>query len=826
MGSPGSGSPRTEGSRTLRALLALALLGAVATCPAVARAAPDAPPATGQSKTAPAPTKPPPPTAIPVPEVAGRAEEAAKALRDLDAIATPGPAIETIEKRLPDIDARIAAQAEVTTRQLDAQPSGPTLDALAALWHTTSVELTGYVDILTKRATDLEAAMERLGVTRETWVRTRTEARASRAPAPVIERIDGVVAAVDTSTARLQKQRASILVLQDRVIQEVARCEGVLARIADLRQGLGGRFFVQDRPPVWEIEPLTRGLAQLPGHVRAAVDSDLAQLRQYVRRQRWRIPFQVALFVGLALVMRAARRRARGWGSQGEAAAGLRVFDRPVAAALVLTLLTSGWIYSPPQPRAALALGQVLALALALRVMHLLVEPSLVPRLYLVGGFFLMDLVRSYASVVPLLEQLIFLLQMLAGMAVLIWWLVSRRPRPARVEEAVAEAHPALRVGARLVFLAFAAAFVAGAAGYMNLAVLLGSGVLGSGYLALVFYAGVRVGDALVSFALRVRPLRLLGMVERRRSLIETRAHSVLRWLAIGGWLIFALRYFGLWGWAVVLAQTALQAEIHRGFLRFSVGDILLFALTVWAAFLLSALVRFVLEEDVFPRLRLGRGLPQVLSSVLHYALLLTGFLLALAALGVDLTKVTILAGAFGVGIGFGLQNVVNNFVSGIVVLFERRIDVGDAVQIGDVAGRMQQMGIRSCTVRTWEGAEVIVPNATLISDKVTNWTLSDRRRRIDLAVGVAYGTAPDKVLDLLVGVARAHPQVLSDPAPAALFRGFGDSALQFQLLCWTDLFELSAQIQSELAVALYAALRDAGVDIPFPQHDVRLRRE
>ena len=383
-----------------------------------------------------------------------------------------------------------------------------------------------------------------------------------------------------------------------------------------------------------------------------------------------------------------------------------------------------------------------------------------------------------------------------------------------------------MQIGARLVFLAFVGAFVAGAAGYMSLALLLGSSVLGSGYLALVFYAGVRVGDALVAFILRVRPVasaRHGRAPPRAPRAARARPPALARHRRVA---VLSLRYFGLWTWAVALVQTALGAELRRGFLRISLGDVLLFALTVWAAFLLSALVRFVLEEDVYPRLRLGRGLPQVLSSVLHYALLLTGFLLALAALGVDLTKVTILAGAFGVGIGFGLQNVVNNFVSGIVVLFERRIDVGDAVQIGDVSGRMQQMGIRSCTVRTWEGAEVIVPNAILISDKVTNWTLSDRRRRIDVAVGLAYGTAPEKALELLLGVARAHPQVLSDPAPTALFRGFGDSALKFELQCWTDRFDLWGKTQSELAVALYAALREAGIEIPFPQQDVRLRRE
>jgi potassium efflux system protein len=255
------------------------------------------------------------------------------------------------------------------------------------------------------------------------------------------------------------------------------------------------------------------------------------------------------------------------------------------------------------------------------------------------------------------------------------------------------------------------------------------------------------------------------------------------------------------------------------------VADVLVFVLTVWVAFLLSALLRFVLAEEVYPHLRLPRGLPSFLSGLLHYAVLLAGFLLALAALGVDLTKITILAGAFGVGIGFGLQNVVNNFVSGVLVIFERRIDVGDAVQIGNVEGRVQQMGMRACTVRTWEGAEVIVPNASLISNNVTNWTLSDRLRRLDVAVRVAYGSAPEQVLELLRGVPASHSGVLAEPAPVALFLGFADGALNFQLQAWTDRFDQWVVIRSELGLAVYAALREAGMEIPLPQHEVRFRQ-
>src|SRR5262249_34374938 len=228
----------------------------------------------------------PAPASIPVPEVARQAEEVAKTLRDMDGLMSPGSAIESIERRLPDISARIAAQTEVTKRQLDERPSGATLDALTALWQTTRAELAASLDVLTRKATDLEGAMARLTALRETWIRTRADARASRAPAPVLERIDSVVAFIDAAVTRLQKQRGVTLVLQDRLAQEVASSEAVLVRIADLRQGLARRLFVSERPPIWQIESLRGDLGELPDRVRSAVAADIAQVSQGVRNQR------------------------------------------------------------------------------------------------------------------------------------------------------------------------------------------------------------------------------------------------------------------------------------------------------------------------------------------------------------------------------------------------------------------------------------------------------------------------------------------------------------------------------------------------------------
>ena len=250
----------------------------------------------------------------------------------------------------------------------------------------------------------------------------------------------------------------------------------------------------------------------------------------------------------------------------------------------------------------------------------------------------------------------------------------------------------------------------------------------------------------------------------------------------------------------------------------------LAFGVTIWAATWIARLIRFVLDEDVLPNAGLARGVPYALSQSVRYVVLLLGFLLAISAAGLDVTRVALLVGALGVGIGIGLQDVVNNFVSGFVLLFERPVQKGDTVQVEDVLGEVKRIGMRSSTVRMWTGAEVILPNSHLISEAVINWTLSDRMRRIEISIGVAYGTDPERVQDLLLEVAAAHPDLLEDPKPIALFLAHGESSLDFELRVWTGNLATWVELKSELTVAVNRALREAGIRIPFPQRDLHLR--
>jgi small-conductance mechanosensitive channel len=762
--------------------------------------------------------------AITAPEVARRAEEAGKVLRDIDALLAPGPGVVAIQDRLPDLSARLAAQTDTTKRQLDEGPSTAAIDTLLTQWQTLRGELSTYVNVLAERGTAIERGLGTLTALRETWTRARTDVRASKAPAQVVDRIDGILTAVATTRTRLQEERGATLLLQDRVAQHVAQCDAMLERLGTARLEMAGRLLVQDGVPLWRLEQLATAVTELPGRVRDAAQGAVSEIGMFAGDRRVRIAVNIALFAALAVVTYTARRTARGLTSDLDGrAATIAVLDRPLAAALLLTVLANS--FSSGRPRIVQALGEVIVLVLAVRVVQSAMDPRRLVGLYSVGGLLLADLVRRLSSTVPLLEQQIFLVEAAGVIFFLAWQLGVRKGRPAIIPPGTAwdRAVPFALTGA---LVAFVGAGIACAAGYVRLALFIGSGILGSVFVALALYGSLQVAGALVAVGLSCSPFRDLWMVRRHRPFLERRLGSTLRWLAIGGWVVLVLRHWGLLGSAGDFVKAALEAELQAGAVSISLGAVLAFVITIAATFVLSGIVRFVLLEEISPRRATERALPYVVSTLVHYTLILAGFLLALAALGVDLTKITIVAGALGVGIGFGLQGLVNNFVSGLVILSERRINVGDAVQIGDVGGRVEQLGIRACLVRTWEGAEVIVPNASLVTEKVTNWTLSDRLRRIDVPVGVAYGTSPEKVADVLIAVARKHADVMADPAPVVFFRGFGDSALQFELQAWTNRFERWAVARSEVAAAAYAALREASIEIPFPQREVRLRSE
>jgi potassium-dependent mechanosensitive channel len=260
------------------------------------------------------------------------------------------------------------------------------------------------------------------------------------------------------------------------------------------------------------------------------------------------------------------------------------------------------------------------------------------------------------------------------------------------------------------------------------------------------------------------------------------------------------------------------------GGVSITLGRVLVAALLVYIAVVGSWFFRTFAQSELYPRWEMERGVGDSINALLHYVLITFAVLVALGVIGVQLQNFAIIAGALGVGIGFGLQNIVNNFVSGLILLFERPVRVGDTVVIDGEWGSIRKIGLRSTTVLTFDQSELIVPNADLVSEKVTNWTLSNPIARLILPVGVAYGTDVARVMALLRQSAGVHPAVLVEPPPQSLFVGFGDSALDFELRVWVQELRLRLEVQSAILAEIDRLFREEGIEIPFPQHDLHLR--
>ncbi len=259
------------------------------------------------------------------------------------------------------------------------------------------------------------------------------------------------------------------------------------------------------------------------------------------------------------------------------------------------------------------------------------------------------------------------------------------------------------------------------------------------------------------------------------------------------------------------------------GSFSIAILNVLIFIFSIWAAVIISRTVRFFLEGDILPRIKLPRGVPGAISSLTTYSILVLGIIVALFGIGLDLSKLTILLGALGVGIGFGMQDLVNNFISGLILIFERPIQVGDAVSVADISGRVQSIGIRSSIIRNWSGADVIVPNGHLISNKLTNWTMTDQLRRIEIKVGVMYGSDVSKVMEILLNCAKGNQKILTRPGAYVLFEDFAESYLEFELRCWTSNYTDWLEIRSDLRVAINNSFEKEGIVIPYPQRDLHI---
>ncbi len=360
------------------------------------------------------------------------------------------------------------------------------------------------------------------------------------------------------------------------------------------------------------------------------------------------------------------------------------------------------------------------------------------------------------------------------------------------------------------------------------------------GYTALsVYLIGNLIGSALIVGALflaRALFAEWIGILMRRKqtadwlALSEDGSSTVAFWLIslmqVAVYVAGAALIGAVWGlplndlWTITYN---LLTAINVGGVTISFADILEAVFIFIATLIVFRLIKRLLAETVLPQTRLDPGAQYSIATVFGYIGIIVAVVLAAIALGVEFQNLIIIAGALSVGIGFGLQNIANNFISGLILLFERPIKVGDLIEIGDTLGHITHINVRRTEVETFQRAEVMIPNSELVATSVINWTHSDRKARIEINVGVAYGSDTQLVRETLVKAAENVDKVVTWPSADVLFLDFGDSSLNFQLRCFTSDVSSRITTSSNLRFEIDRLFREAGIEIPFPQRVIHM---
>jgi potassium-dependent mechanosensitive channel len=744
----------------------------------------------------------PEPTPIPLTTVVSEMQSTMTTLEEIDTSAARVQSnTDAIVTKLSQLTGEMNPRLAEDSKLLATSPSLDILYRVKLTWQDLGRNLNALARELTQHAASLEQELVDLNRLAKTWRTTLESAKQSNAP---VQPLQTAVDSIEQRRQALEASRARVLTLLSEISDEEMRIRRTLSSVEQSQIRALRDLLVRDSPPIWRLRAGLRQEWQ-----NRSGESFGSQLKAAVAFSR-RLPFcflvHASLLVVIAWVLQKMRHSIRELArDKPDLQRSLPILDLPVSTAFVLTVLGSPLIY-PQAPRLLDALLGTLALIPAVAILRRLLDRSLSPILYWLVIMYFVDQLRMLVVSLPELVRFLFLAQMVGGSVFLFWLLRSRllNTTAARASTRVVKAIRAIAMSG-LVFLP--ASTLANIFGYVDLGHLIGMIFLRSVYIAALLYTLKRIIEGLVIIALEVQPLASLRVVTLHREMLKQRTSRVLEFLAVLFWLNFMLGFFGLTTPAMTGLRAALTASLTIGSLSISLGGILAFIIAIWASLLVSRFVRFVLEEDVYSHLVLERGIPYAISTMLHYAILLVGFFVALGALGIDLTKITILAGAFSVGIGFGLQNVINNFVSGLILLFERPIKIGDIIEVSGNTGEVRQIGIRASIIRTKDGSEVIVPNGLLISGQVTNWTLTDRGRAVEVSVSVAPTADLHQVSELLKRIAIDHPDVAKGPPPQVHVTSVTATAVAFQLRVWTERNEAWAQVRSDLSVDINQAL-------------------
>jgi small-conductance mechanosensitive channel len=679
----------------------------------------------------------------------------------------------------------------------------------------------GYREIVQSEIQEKEVGNKKIDNLIIIWNETYKADRSTSLSDAIITNLREIISKLNNTDRRIDTYLNNLLEVELKLNGYHSDFDTIIKKLNEARDKANKNLWIPDSDPIWEIYSTKRDTVEVEAKLKLSFEKQKKEAIEYYTLYKTNIRFALFIVILIQIVFWFLRYKVLNEQIEDPKQKDntfLRLFKKPFFPALLVGFYTA-YIILPPKP---FIVDEIIYLAGLIPFTIVLVSILLGKSRYLVIyltfilalsvfsqlGFDIEIFSRTFMLAITILA-IIFLILVLKDQ----WSGLQDQPR----------LRSAYRILAKTSLVILAICLIGNIIGNYTLTSILLYGVLSTAFLGIALYLFYLIAIGLIIAVLNSHWGQSFRIIKRYQRDIVKKIRRILVFVLVISFIVGSFRGFYVFDSFYEAIETFLITPYKLGSFSFTVNDILLFIVILLIASWISRFSQFILQEQVLFKSRKQKDLSASISSLVKFGIITIGFFIAALASGFPLDKITLLISAFGVGIGFGLQNIFNNLVSGIILVFERPLQVGDTIEVGQLLGVVKSIGIRASTIRTFDGSEVIVPNGNLISNELINWTLSDSQRRMIIKVGVEYGTDPNEVIKILMSVAKKDKELLEDPAPYVLFKEFGDSALGFELRCYTDSDDWIF-ILSDLHVKVNDAIKEAGIVIPFPQRDLHIK--
>jgi potassium efflux system protein len=756
-----------------------------------------------------------------VSELRQAGEETQKTLDAAFKLATDTAAINNLDTAL--INLKATNPYRISDDSLAVDYEGMTLWLLkneARFWRDYLSDVTTILDKVNDRYDDLSEYLSELGKLEIRWKLTQNMADTTDLPENIEESIQNYTEKTTQVRGAINGYLDMLGVVKTRVDGEINQVNRVRSEIETLTNEQAKSIFSQDAQPLFKA--LSDDNVNFIRVFKLGLANDIAELKSFIKENSGGITYHIIVTLLLALILFAMRLHffRQGLDKLDEYATATTVYRMPVLSGLIVGIIFSGFFYDD-NPRVF-----VDALVVASIVPAVILMPRFLHQRFKFFAYFLILVVFTYIignimSASPSEQRLMVLISSLIGIAGFVYALLPRSPMHRALIERKLKFFLSI-IGVLTALLLLSVVF--NLRGSYQLSLLISGGVVHSLVVGIAVFISVNVIKSFLAVIIGTGFYGRINILLRRKDDAKKWFLGAVNVFGVYFWLRAVLSGFALLNPFLDAYTEFLEKSWTFGEVTLSMNNIVDFVGVLLIFWLISNVVNLIIKDEIFTRIDVRKGLPLAIGVLSRYFILFLGFVLAMAAAGISLSKLSILLGALGVGIGFGLQNIVSNLVSGLVIIFERPIHIGDVVSSDTIEGEVIDIGLRSSRVRTWEGAEVIVPNNNLVANEITNWTYSDKRRRVERMVYVENGPNPREVKMVIDNVIANQDGLLKMDQAQGYFLGTENNALKFRVLMWMD--DNILQNPSEVLLNLYDAMLANGMKPYIPVQRVIVSKE